>query len=104
VDPPSISVGNPKEYAFWVSRLRRFLEHRGIQPDELEQVDARYNFRANRIVLYRLADPSSELSVAETIDHEILHALLDQLGERRAARAIDLISRPVGHSMRVGGI
>lgn len=103
MDPPAITVGTPKEYAFWVARLRKQLARRGVRPDELEQVDARYNFSGNRIVLYRLAG-SEELSVAATISHEVLHALLEQLGEPFAARAIDLVSRPVGNPDRVGGI
>ena len=96
VEQPKISVGTPTEYAFWVSRLRNFLRRRGARPVELEQVDARYNFETNRIILYRLADGSCELSVAETLSHEVLHSLLEQLGEHYAARAIDLVSRRSG--------
>ena len=104
MDHPTVSVGTAAEYAYWVKRLRKVLRSRGVLPDELEQVDARYNFEANRIVLYRLAHRTSELSVSETISHEVLHALLEQLGERRAARALDLVSRPVGDPVRVGGV
>jgi hypothetical protein len=101
---PRISVGTPKEYAYWESRIRKFLVRQGTRPDELDRVDARYNFKENRVILYRLARGSDEWSVSETISHELLHALLDQLGERYAARAIDLVAKPVGNPARVGGV
>jgi len=104
MEQPAISVGTPKEYAFWESRLRQFLTERGFAPDHLERVDARYNFKENRITLYRLANPSEERSVADTIAHEFLHALLYQLDERWAAHAIDLVGKPVGNPARIGGI
>lgn len=103
VEHPEISIGTPDEYAFWVSRLRAFLVERGADADELEQVDARYNYKANRITLYRLANASDVRSVADTISHEFLHALLYQMGERYAARAIDLVGKPVGNPARWGG-
>jgi hypothetical protein len=104
VEPPSISVGTAREYAYWESRLRKFLtEFRGRE-SVLERVDARYNYRENRITLYRLATPTDDLSVAETISHEMIHALLFQMGEQFAARAIDLVGKPVGNVSRTGGI
>jgi iron uptake system EfeUOB component EfeO/EfeM len=84
--------------------LLQLLSGGGATPDLLEQIDARYNYLENRISLYRLAEPYDEYSVAETLSHEYLHALLDQLGERRAARTLDLVSRPVRGGARIGGI
>jgi hypothetical protein len=104
VEHPSISVGTPKEYAYWEARLRSFLVDEGLNPDSLEQVDARYRYKDNRITLYRLANPADERSVADTLSHEFLHALLYQLGEQWAARGIDLVGKPVGNPARVGGI
>jgi hypothetical protein len=104
VDQPKISVGTRAEYAYWLSRWRGFLVAQGGQADDIEQVDARFNFEDNRIVLYCLTDPSDERSVAETIAHEYLHALLEQIGETRAARELDLVSKPVRSGSRVGGI
>ncbi|MCI4352672.1 MAG: hypothetical protein L3K14_04710 [Thermoplasmata archaeon] len=84
--------------------MRKHLTELGADADALERVDARYNYKGNRITLYRLADPANEGSVAETISQEVLHALLFQMGERFAARAIDLIGKPVGNAARTGGI
>jgi hypothetical protein len=104
VDPPTISIGTPDEYAFWVARYRSFLAELGVREDEIQQIDARYNYRNNRITIYRLPDPADELSVTETISHETLHALLYQTGEGRAARRIDLVAKPPGNSERSGGV
>jgi hypothetical protein len=104
VEPPTISVGTAQEYAHWVSELRKFLAGIGADARAFERVDARYNYKENRIVLYRLADPADETSVAETISHETLHALLYQMGERFSARTIDLIGKPVRSPARTGGI
>jgi hypothetical protein len=104
VEHPTISVGTQEEYAYWESRLRKFLADLGADPGDLERVDARYNYKDNRITLYRLANPSEDRSVADTISHEFLHALLYQMGEDRAARAIDLVGKPVGNPARIGGI
>jgi hypothetical protein len=104
VEPPTIGVGTPQEYAQWLSRLRQFLRSLGADADAIEQVDARFNYKENRITLYRLSDPAEERSVAETLSHEYLHALLYQQGEPFAARALDLVSRPVRSGKRVGGI
>ncbi|MCI4372661.1 MAG: hypothetical protein L3K02_03340 [Thermoplasmata archaeon] len=101
---PTIVIGSPKEYATWVSRLRSFLSETGADPNNLEQVDARFNYNENRITLYRLSNPTDERSIAETISHEFLHALLFQEGERFAARTLDLVSRPVRGGERIGGI
>jgi hypothetical protein len=104
VEPPSIRVGSPQEYARWESELRKFLVRMGRDPSNLERVDARYHYQTNQITLYHLADPSNELSVADTISHELLHAMLFQTGEGWAARAIDLVGAPVGNPRRAGGI
>jgi hypothetical protein len=84
--------------------MRNFLVGLGADADELARVDARYNYKENRITLYRLADPAHEGSVTETLSHETLHALLYQMGEGFAARMIDMIGKPVGHLDRIGGI
>jgi hypothetical protein len=104
MEHPSVTVGTSEEYTYWKSRLATFLRDRGGESDELEQVNARLNYRDNRITLYRLADPGDERSVADTISHEILHALLYQMEELRAARLIDLVGKPVGNPARIGGI
>jgi len=88
----------------WESRLRKFLTAMGRDADSLERVAARYNYRDNRITLYHLPDPGNEQSVVDTLSHEWLHAILFQLGERFAARAIDLVGKPVGNPARTGGI
>jgi hypothetical protein len=102
--PPTVTVGTSKEYAQWESRLRGLWAELGAKPDDLKQVDARFNYRENKITLYRLPDPSDELSVAETLSHEFLHAILYQWGEQRAARLIDLVGKQPGNPTRVGGI
>ncbi len=104
MEHPSVTIGTPEEYSYWKARLSTFLRDRGGEADELEQVDARLNYRDNRITLYRLADPADERSVADTISHEILHSLLYQMEELRAARLIDLVGKPVGNPARIGGI
>jgi hypothetical protein len=104
VDAPRVSVGSPKEYAYWKSRLAEFVTERGGEAGDLEQVDARMNYRENRVILYQLPDPRNELSIAETLSHETLHALLYQMGELWAARLIDFVGKPVGNPRRVGGI
>ncbi len=104
MEPPTISVGTPAEYAHWESEVRRFLTEMGTDANVLERVDARYNYKDNRITLYRLANPSHEGSVTDTISHEVLHALLFQMGEHFAARAIDLVGKRVGNAARTGGI
>lgn len=104
MDHPTVAIGTPEEYAYWKSRLSSILAERGGEVDQLEQVDARLNYRDNRLTLYRLSDPAEERSVADTISHEILHALLYQMGELRAARMIDIVGKPVGNPARIGGI
>jgi|HubBroStandDraft_1064217.scaffolds.fasta_scaffold585120_2 hypothetical protein len=101
---PTMAVGTPQEYALWVARLRKFLTNLGGSADNLEQVDARFNYRENRITLYLLSDPTNEWSVAETLSHEYLHSILFQMGEPYAARALDLVSKPVRGGERRGGI
>jgi len=88
----------------WVARLQEFLIELGAGADDFKQVDARYNYKDNRISLYRLADPSNELSSVDTISHEFLHGLLYQMGEHGAARRIDLVGKPPGNRARIGGI
>jgi hypothetical protein len=104
MEHPTVVVGSPQEYAFWKSRLTEFLVDRGGEADDLERVDARLNYKGNRMTIYQLADPDRELSVADTISHEILHALLYQMGELRAAQLIDFVGKPVGNPDRVGGL
>ena len=104
MEHPRVTVGTPEEYAYWSARWSTFLQERGGEATDLEQVDARLNYRDNRMTLYRLADPRNELSVADTLSHEVLHALLYQMDELRAARMIDLVGKPVGNPARVGGI
>jgi hypothetical protein len=104
VETPAIRVGTPEEYAHWEAELRTFLTGMGRDPSNLERVDARYHYNTNQITLYHLANPSDEFSVADTISHEVLHALLYQMGERLAARAIDWAGAPVGNPRRAGGI
>ena len=104
VDHPAISVGSPKEYAYWMDHLGKVWAKLGLPSEDLEQIDARYNYEAKRITLYRLRDPSEDLSVVETISHEYLHALLDQGGEGYAARQLDFVAKPARSSERVGGI
>jgi hypothetical protein len=101
---PVISVGTPQEYADWLSRLRAAYTARGAPPDAIEQIDARYNYRSNRITLYRLPDPADPLSITQTLSHEFLHAFLYWTGERTAARRIDVVAQRVGSSERVGGL
>lgn len=104
MEHPRVRIGTPEEYAYWSARLTTFLRDRGGEADELEQVNARLNYKDNRLTLYRLRDPADERSVADTISHEILHALLYQMDELRAARLIDLVGKPAGNPARVGGI
>ncbi|MCI4364529.1 MAG: hypothetical protein L3K10_00470 [Thermoplasmata archaeon] len=104
MEHPRIVVGTPREYAYWIARLRRFLAERGASADDLEQLDARINYKGNRITLYRLSNPAEDGSVAETISHEVLHALFYQMGEYRAAREIDLVAKPARSTERIGGI
>jgi hypothetical protein len=104
MEHPTVSVGTAQEYSQWEARLRQLFADRGYDPEELVRVDARLHYRENRLTLYRLADPGDELSAAETLSHEVLHSLLYQMGEGRAARLIDRVGKPVGHPARTGGI
>jgi hypothetical protein len=104
VEHPHVTVGTPAEYAYWESQLRKFVTAQGGDPANIERVDARLNYKGNRITLYRLADPSDERSVADTLSHEFLHSLLYQMDELLAARLIDLVGKPVGNPGRIGGI
>ncbi len=104
MEHPRVSVGTPAEHAYWSARLSAFLRDRGGEADELEQVNARLDYKDNRITLYRLADPSEERSVADTISHEVLHAVLYQMDELRAARTLDLAERRLGDPERTGGL
>jgi hypothetical protein len=76
----------------------------GKDPTSLDRVDATFSYSANRILLFNLPDEHRALSVAETLSHEILHSLFEQMGERWAARALDQIAAPVGDTNRIGGI
>lgn len=101
---PIVHAGTPAEYAAWNARAQRFLRESGRDPADLERIDATISYSSNRILLFALLVPGEPYSVAETLAHEVLHALLDQLGERRAARALDYVSRPAGLPGRSGGI
>jgi hypothetical protein len=101
---PGVSIGTAQEYSEWVKRLREAAVSRGGSPDSIEQINARYNYRANQITLYRLPDSTNPLSISETLSHEFLHALLYWTGERMAARLIDIVGLPAGTSERTGGI
>lgn len=104
MEHPTVTIGSPEEYAYWKERWTAFLAERGGEADNLERIDARMNYKANQITLYRLADPADERSVGDTISHEILHALLYQMDELRAARSVDWVGKPVGNPARTGGI
>ena len=104
MEPPAVGIGTREEYELLNDRARSLLRAEGISPDQLERVDARFNYRSNRITLFHLQDSCDATSVADTISHELLHALLDQAGERHAARLIDLVCRPVGDPDRRGGL
>jgi hypothetical protein len=104
IEPPGVSVGSPKEYATWMARLGRLWTSAGLPVTDLERIDARYNYGTNRITLYALRDPTDEWSVAETISHEFLHALLYQMGEEGAARQLDFVARAARSPDRRGGI
>jgi hypothetical protein len=103
-DPPAIRIGKREEYLSWKSKARTYLRELGEDPLALERVDATFNYARNRILLFNLPDPGRELSIAETISHEILHSLLEQTQERWAARALDKVVKPVGDPSRVGGV
>ena len=104
MEPPTVTIASPEEYTYWNSRLSRFRSDRGGEADERDMVNARLNYRDNRITLYRLADPSDEVSVVGTLSHETLHSLLYQMEELRAARLLDVVGKAVGNPERVGGI
>jgi hypothetical protein len=101
---PTISAGTPAEYARGEARAREYLREYQIDPEQLVRVDARFDYLSNRIILFRLQEPGNELSVGDTVSHEILHALLDQEGEWLAARTLDLVCKPVGDPDRRGGL
>jgi hypothetical protein len=104
MEPPAIVIGTPEDYSYWVSRLRRSMAESGRDANDLVRVDARYHYASNRITIYRLANPSDERSIADTLAHELLHAVLYQLGEATAARLIDFVGKSVGSPGRTGGI
>lgn len=97
-------MGSRAEYAAWIRRAERFLRENGDDPASLDRVDATVNYRSNRVILFALADPRDDLSATETLAHEVVHALLEYLGERWAARTLDRIARRVGDPGRTGGI
>ncbi|MFZ0891952.1 MAG: hypothetical protein WB778_02045 [Thermoplasmata archaeon] len=101
---PLIQVGTPHEYLDWVAKARAYLREFGKDPTSLERVDATFNYSRNRILLFNLPDEHRELTVAETLSHEILHSLFEQMDERWAARTLDQVATPVGDPNRVGGI
>jgi hypothetical protein len=97
-------VGTTADYRKYEDRARRYLQELGRDPASLDRVAATINYRENRVLLFGLPDPSEELSVVDTLAHELLHAILDQLGEGWAARRLDEVVRPVGRADRVGGV
>jgi hypothetical protein len=101
---PEVGAGSPTDYRRYEARARELLEVAGRPPDDLERVDAAFNYSKNRITLFNLQEPGRELSVADTLSHEWLHAVLDRLGEWRAARLLDAVVRPVGDADRRGGL
>lgn len=101
---PRVELGSDAEYRYWNARAREYLRESGRDPAALERTDATINYAQNRVILFRLADPDDELSVAGTVSHEVLHAVLDQLGEGGAARSLDSVARPAGRADRIGGV
>ena len=101
---PRIDLGSTRAYRYWTARAREYLRESGRDPAALDRTDATINYAQNRMILFHLADPRNELSVAETVSHEVIHALLEQLGERGAARALDSVARSVGRVDRAGGV
>ena len=76
----------------------------GHDPDQIQRIDATINYRANRVLLFHLPDAKNDLSAAETLAHETLHAVLDQIGERWAARSLDFVAKTAGDPLRLGGV
>jgi hypothetical protein len=101
---PTIVVGTRAQYQLWEVRAQEFLKSQQICPDQLDRVDSTINYTRNRITLFNLQDPSDEWSIADTLSHEILHSLLEQLGERWATRSMDMICKPVKSPERRGGV
>ncbi len=101
---PFIKIGSRREYLAWETRARTYLQELGGNPETLDRVDATFNYARNRVLLFNLPEPARDLSIAETVSHEILHSLLEQLRERWAARTLDRVARPVGSADRAGGI
>lgn len=101
---PRIEIGSPSEYEAWNERARSFLREQGRDPESLDRTDATINYARNRVLLFHLADPKDELSVAGTLEHEVLHSLLEQMGERWGARSLDLVAKEAGDPVRTGGL
>jgi hypothetical protein len=101
---PRVEVGSPREYEFWNERARAYLREAGRSPRSLERTDATINYAQNRVILFNLPDPQDELSIGETLAHEVLHSFLEQTGERYAARTLDAVAKGVGDSRRTGGL
>jgi len=99
-----VSVGSPEEYRRSTALARQYLRENKVDPSQLERVDAVLNYSRNQITLFNLADPANELSVAETLSHESIHSLLDQVGEIWAARTLDRVTKHVRDPARRGGI
>jgi hypothetical protein len=101
---PLVEIGSSRDYRYWNARAREYLRESGRDPATLDRTDATINYDRNRVLLFNLPDPRNELSVGETFSHEVVHALLEQLGERWAARSLDAIARPAGAPDRIGGV
>lgn len=104
MEHPTVSVGTPEEHAYWATRFETFLRDRGGEADARGRILARLDYAENRMTLYGLPDARDERSAADTVSHELLHALFYQLDELRAARTVDLVARPPDDPGRVGGI
>ena len=104
MEHPAVSAGTPADHDYWATRFDTFLRDRGGEADARGRVLARLDYAENRMTLYRLPDARDERSAADTVSHELLHALLYQLDELRAARTVDLVARPADDPRRVGGL
>lgn len=101
---PRVLVGTPEGYGAWRDKARTLFRESGRDPESLDRIDTTINYRQHRILLFHLADSRNETSAADTLSHEVLHSLLEQFGERWAARSLDLISKEPGDRDRVGGV
>ncbi len=102
-EPPLARVGTHDGYLAWEAKARRFSQEAGRVPESLDRVDATIYYAPNRITRFGLPDPRNEISVAELLAHEVLHAALERPGGRSAARSLDSIGKAMGDARRYGG-